>query len=208
MQITSMIAGYQKTRLEIFRWRYHSALTQKIILAFGIALLTGVMAQIRFYLPWTPVPVTGQTFTVLLAGIVLGRNWGGASMGLYAVLGAMGLPWFAGWSGGLSVLAGPTGGYILGFILAASVIGHLTDKYINARKFLPLFGLMMAVSLFLIFLPGLIQLSLWLVLVEGSAFSVRDVLMMGFVPFIAGAVVKVIAAAAAATAITPKEDYR
>jgi len=153
------------------------------------------------------VPVTGQTFAVLLAGVVLGRRWGGVSLALYAGLGAAGLPWFSGWSGGLGYLAGPTGGYIIGFILAAMFIGHFTDKYIRSRSFFSMLGLMLFAAFALIHIPGLIQLHLWLSLIKGEAVTLSQLLMMGTIPFIAGDVTKAIAAAAIARGITPKLAY-
>ncbi len=68
-----------------------------------MACITGVLAQIVIPLPWTPVPVTGQTLAVLFAGIVLGRYWGGISMALYLAIGLLGVPWFTGMTGGYSV---------------------------------------------------------------------------------------------------------
>ena len=68
------------------------SLANKVILALGMAVLTGVLAQVRLFLPWTPVLVTCQTFAVLLAGIILGRYWGGISQVIYVALGAAGIP--------------------------------------------------------------------------------------------------------------------
>ncbi len=100
----------ERTRFNVSRWRYELSLPMKLALAFGMAALTGLLAQVRFQLPWTPVPLTGQTLAVLLAGVALGKWWGGISMAIYAGLGIAGVPWFQGWNGGLAYLAGPTGG--------------------------------------------------------------------------------------------------
>ena len=97
------------------------------IVAF--ALLTALAAQVRFHLPWTPVPVTGQTFAVLLAGAVLGSWAGAASMALYLVIGAIGLPVFTDWSGGWAAATGATAGYLVGFILAAALVGALAERH-------------------------------------------------------------------------------
>jgi len=180
------------------------SLTKKIALALGFAILIGLMAQLRFPIPWSPVPITGQTFSVLLAGILLGRWWGGVSLALYIGLGAAGLPWFTGWSGGISHLAGPTGGYLIGFVLAALFIGSFTDKYLRSRSFLRLLGLMLFANFVLIYVPGLLQLNLWLNLASGSTTSIAQTLTMGLLPFIAGDVVKVVAAALAARGLLPK----
>jgi biotin transport system substrate-specific component len=180
------------------------SLTKKTALALGFAILIGLMAQLRFPLPWTPVPITGQTFSVLLAGILLGSWWGGVSLALYIGLGVAGLPWFTGWSGGISHLAGPTGGYLIGFILAALFIWSFTSKFLKSRSFLRLLGLMLFANFVLIYVPGLLQLNLWLNLVSGSATSVAQTLTMGLLPFIAGDVVKVVAAALAARGLLPR----
>ncbi|MFA4991708.1 MAG: biotin transporter BioY, partial [Candidatus Omnitrophota bacterium] len=94
------------------------SIANKFILAFGMAGLTGILAQLRIMLPWTPVPITGQTLAVLLAGVLLGRSWGGISQVIYVVLGVAGIPWFNGFAGGYGVLLTPSGGYLLGFILS------------------------------------------------------------------------------------------
>jgi biotin transport system substrate-specific component len=96
------------------------------IVAF--AALTALAAQVRFHLPWTPVPVTGQTFAVLLAGAVLGARAGAASQALYVVAGAVGLPVFADWSGGWAAATGATAGYLVGFVLAAALVGALAER--------------------------------------------------------------------------------
>lgn len=198
---------WQMARYNAYRWRYELSLTKKIALALGMACVVGLAAQLRFPLPWTPVPITGQTFAVLLAGVLLGRWWGGISLTIYAGLGAAGLPWFNGGTGGVGILAGPTGGYIIGFILAALFLGHFTDKYIRSRSFFSMLGLMLFSNIVLIYIPGLLQLHLWLSLVGGEAIGFYQVLAMGFLPFIAGDIVKAVTAAAIARGITPKQAY-
>jgi biotin transport system substrate-specific component len=179
----------------------------KLAVALGMAALTGLLAQVRVQLPWTPVPITGQTLAVLLAGVALGKWWGGVSMGMYAGLGAAGVPWFQGWNGGTAYLAGPTGGYIIGFILAALFLGYVTDKYIKSRRLLSMLGLMLCASLVIIYVPGLIQLGLWLHLVKGQAFHLGGLLTMGATPFIAGDITKAVIAALIARGVTPRTDY-
>lgn len=199
----AIAARINQTKLGVFRWRYELSIPKKLALALGIAVLTGLMAQVRFPLPWSPVPITGQTFAVLLAGVLLGRWWGGASLAIYAGLGIAGVPWFTGWASGL----GATGGYILGFILAALFLGHFTDKYIRSRSFVSMLGLMLFANFVLIYVPGLIWLGLWLKLVAGSQVTVIAVLGMGAIPFIIGDTVKAVAAAVIARGITPKQAY-
>ncbi len=198
-----IVAVINRTKYDIFRWRYQLSIPWKLVLALGIAGLTGLLAQVRLPIPWSPVPVTGQTFAVLLAGVLLGRWWGGVSITIYAGLGFAGLPWFSGWSSGL----GATGGYIIGFILAALFLGYFTDKYIRARGFLSMLGLMLLANFVLIYIPGLIWLGLWLNTVSGTPATVATVVTMGAIPFIAGDIIKAILAAATAKGITPKSAY-
>jgi biotin transport system substrate-specific component len=200
-------ARIHEVKYDVFRWRYGLSIPMKLSLALGIACLAGLLAQTRFILPWSPVPVTGQTFAVLLAGVLLGRWWGGISMALYVGLGIAGVPWFQGLNGGLGYLAGPTGGYIIGFILAAFFLGYFTDKYVRSRSFLSMLGLMLFANFILIYIPGLLQLGLWLNLVQGEPASFSALLGMGLVPFLAGDITKAVVAAAIARGVTPKRAY-
>jgi len=200
----STLDRYRMYRDSAYQRRDAMSLTKKMALALGFAVLIGFSAQMRFPVPWSPVPITGQTFSVLLAGILLGRWWGVTSIALYIGLGAAGLPWFTGWSGGISHLAGPTGGYLIGFVLAALFIGIFADKFLKSRNLLKMLGLMLFANFVLIYVPGLLQLNLWLNLVSGSTTTFAQTLTMGLVPFIAGDVVKVVAAALAARGLLPK----
>lgn len=207
MQNIAIVENYFRARYLFFKWRYSLALVNKMALALGMACVTGLVAQIKISLPWTPVPITGQTFGVLLAGVLLGRWWGGISQAIYVVMGMAGIPWFAGLKGGSGVLIGPDGGYIIGFILATLFLGYFTDKYIRARSFLSMFGLMLFANFVLIHLPGLLQLGLWFYIVPGTGFTLWKLLWMGTIPFVIGDITKIVAAAAVAQAITPKEAY-
>lgn len=88
------------------------------------AALAGAFAFVSFQYPLSPAPVTLQVLAVFLAGLFLGPAWGAASMAVYLVAGALGLPVFAGASAGVGVLFGPTGGYLLSYPLAAAVVGY------------------------------------------------------------------------------------
>ncbi len=209
-----IVATINRAKYDAFRWRYELSIPKKLVLALGIAVVAGLVAQVRFYLPGSPVPITGQTFAVLLAGVLLGRWWGGASMAIYAGVGAAGVPWFAPQAGmpifsngGIGVLTGATGGYIIGFILAALFLGHFTDKYVRSRSFFSMLGLMLFANFVLIYVPGLLWLGLWLNLVAGAPVSFIALLGMGAAPFIIGDIVKAAAAAAIARGVTPKQAY-
>jgi biotin transport system substrate-specific component len=203
----ALAARINQTKYEVFRWRCELSIPKKLALALGIALLTGLAAQLRVQLPWSPVPITGQTFAVLLAGVLLGKWWGGVSLALYAGLGIAGVPWFTGFGSGLGYLAGPTGGYVIGFVFAALFLGYFTDKYVRARSFVSMLALMLFANFVLIYVPGLLQLGLWLNIVKGQPVTFSSLLMMGAIPFIVGDITKAVLAAAIARGITPKMAY-
>ena len=196
-------ARIDRTKYDVFRWRYELSIPKKLALTLGMAALTGLLAQARIPLPWTPIPITGQTFAVLLAGVLLGRRWGGIGMAIFAGLGFAGLPWFSGWESGL----GATRGYIIGFIPAALFLGYFTDKYIRSRSFFSMLGLMLFANFILIYVPGLLWLWLWLKVVAGTSPTFIALMGMAVIPYIAGDIIKAVAAATIARGITPKSAY-
>ncbi|HID72059.1 MAG TPA: biotin transporter BioY [Thermoplasmata archaeon] len=206
MEIELYIERYRYTRYKFFKWRHELEFGYKFVLAFAFACLTGLLAQLRLYLPWTPVPVTGQTLSVMLSAMVLGR-WGGVSQIIYIGVGAAGVPWFAGGAGGVFVLLGPTGGYLIGFILAAFFLGHLLDSRVKVRTFQKMLPLLLFANFVLIYIPGLIQLYVWLTLVKGTTVGLNHLLMMGLIPFIIGDLMKIFLASAIGHGITPKSAY-
>ncbi|MFH0904594.1 MAG: biotin transporter BioY [Methanobacteriota archaeon] len=199
-EIKNIIGKFESVKYNFFKWRFESTFANKVALAFGFACLTGLLAQVRFYLPFTPVPVTGQVFAVLLSGVILGKWYGGLSQGLYAGIGAAGLPWFNGLKGGMDVLSGVTGGYIVGFIAAALVIGWFTDRYVKSRSFIGLFSIMI-LGIALIYLFGVVQLSLVL------GVNAQRAIELGALPFIGVDVYKALIATAIAAAVTPRTAY-
>lgn len=100
-------------------------LARDVALVAGAAALTGVAAQLAIPLPFTPVPITLQTFTVLLAGAALGPLRGAAAMLLYLGVGAAGVPWFSDQTAGIGF---PSFGYVIGFVLAATLVGALARR--------------------------------------------------------------------------------
>ncbi|MHC1589264.1 MAG: biotin transporter BioY [Methermicoccaceae archaeon] len=199
------VSGYRCARLKLFEWRCSLDWQYKLALAFGFAALTGLAAQVVIFLPWTPVPITAQTFAVLFGAVMLGKHWGGLSQSVYVALGVIGVPWFYGMSGGYEHLLGATGGYLLGFILAACVVGYLSDTYPTSRKGLSLLALF-TLAIVIIYGLGLAQLYLWL-----SAYSTTptlfELLAMGALPFLPGAILKVAFASGCAWAVLPKESF-
>ena len=192
-----------KVRSTILKRHYNATLAEKIALAFGAACLTGLAAQVRVILPWTPVPVTGQTFTVLLFGFLLGRWWGGLSQAVYLAVGAAGVPWFSGGTGGLQALLGPSAGYLLGFVLAAFFLGHCRDRYYGAKSVIPITVLMFFANFILIHIPGLIVLGIYYYVTQGSVSAVTDLIKLGTLPFLLGDAVKILVAASIAKVLLP-----
>lgn len=169
----------------IDQWAPSRAATRDVLSVVGFALLTALLAQLRIDLPYSPVPITGQTFAVLLAGAVLGMRRGFASQATYLALGAMGAPVFAGGLGGPMVLAGPTAGYLWSFPVAAGLLGWLVER--GASRSTAKLALSLFASDFLILASG----TTWLALLFGQ--PARVVLQWGVVPFIVSNVVKVAA---------------
>jgi len=199
MELNLYFNKYRDIRYNYFKWRYETNLVNKLFLALGFALLTAILAQVKFYLPGNAlVPITGQTFAVLLAGVVLGR-WGGISQCIYVGLGAMGLPWFAS-------VTGSTIGYLIGFIIATFFLGFVTDRYIRSRRFSIMLLLMLFATFVLIYIPGLTYLYFYMGSL-GVSVSILELLTIAVVPFIVGDIIKAVVAASIAKAITPKRSY-
>ena len=156
--------------------------------------LTALGAFVWIPLPFTPVPITLQTFFVLLGGATLGRKLGALSQLFYLGLGGLGLPIFAGVSGGLSRLAGPTGGYLIGFVLAAYLVGRMAEKKGTLWSLI----LIMGVGEGVILLLGTLWLASLLRVGIGQA------LYLGLVPFLPGDAVKLIGAASICYGIQSK----
>ncbi len=205
MEIT--IDNYFEKRHSLFKWRSETSNANKLVMAFFMACITGLMAQIIIPLPWTPVPITAQTFAVLIAGILLGRYWGGLSMVIYLLIGFVGVPWFTGMTGGIGVITGATGGFLIGFILTALFLGYFSDNYINARGFKSMLVLLLVSNFAFIYIPGLIGLGAWLYVVNGTIPGIWTLLAMGLLPFLIGDLIKIGGAAALAKAVTPKESF-
>jgi len=206
MEITMYVNRYKHARYNFFKWRYQLEFYHKVILAISFACITGILAQVRFYFPGSPIPLTGQTFAVLLSAVVLGKWWGGISQSIYLGVGIAGVPWFAGMNSGLAYLAGPTGGYLIGFILAAFFLGYFVDRYVKSRKYWTMFALMLFANFGIVFGLGLLQLYGWFSF-TGASIDVWGLLLMGLIPFIIGDTIKIAIAAGIASSITPKQGY-
>jgi biotin transport system substrate-specific component len=165
-----------------------SAVTTTILMV-GFALLTALAAQIVIPIPGSPVPITGQTFAVLLAGAALGSTAGAGSQLIYWAMGAAGLPFYSNATGGWEAATGATAGYLVGFIVAAWVVGYLAergkDRTIDSA--LPAF---LAAST-IIYVFGVT----WLLVSVASISTLGQALTVGFFPFVIGDAVKILAAA-------------
>lgn len=171
--------------LDARRARTASLLFDLALVLAGSALIA-LSARVAFPLPFSPVPVTGQTFAVLLVGAVLGRWRGTAAVLAYLAEGAAGLPVFAGGLSGPAVLVGPTGGYLFGFVLGAWLCGYLAERGWDRHVGGTLASMVLGnIVIFAIALP-------WLARFVGGA----NVWAMGFWPFIPGDIVKIGLAAA------------
>ncbi len=157
-----------------------------LILVLTGSALIAASAQVWFTLPFSPVPVTGQTFGVLFVASLLGRSRGAAAALLYLAEGAAGLPVFAEMKAGVPVLLGPTGGYLAGFVPGAWVCGALAERGLDRRVGGTILSMLLGnVAIFALGLP-------WLARYVGSDHA----LALGFWPFLPGDVVKIALAAA------------
>lgn len=160
------------------------SLVRDVALTVGAAAAVGLAAQISLPVPGSPVPITGQTFAVLLAGATLGATRGAAGMLLYVVAGALGVPWFA---DGASGWPSATAGYLIGFVLAAALAGQLAALG-GDRRPVHTIGLMAAGNA-LIYLVGVP----WLAFSTGIGLTTA--LSLGLTPYLLGDVLKMVLAA-------------
>ncbi len=180
MQIDNALtyADICKPRTTATRWAY------EILLVLTGTVLLAISAKVQ--IPMWPVPITAQTFAVLLIAGLFGSKRGLATVLAYFVEGAIGLPVFAGPVAGIAYMAGPTGGYLIGFIAAAWIVGCLAERGWD-RRFKTTVAAM-ALGTVMIFACGL----LWLKFYVGA----DNVLVLGLFPFIPGAIIKIVLAAA------------
>lgn len=170
-------------------------LLRDALLVVGFSLLTALCARIVIPLPFTPVPITGQTFAVLLTGAALGARRGAAAMGLYVLEGLVGLPVFAGGASGLARLLGPTGGYLLGYIAAAYLTGTLAER--GWDRTVRWAAAAMAAGNVVVYLFGVPWLALVPRVVGGVPLGWERAVTLGLLPFIPGDLIKLAAAAVA-----------
>lgn len=161
----------------------------RVLLAFAGSWLVAALAQVEIPLPFTPVPITGQTLGVLLVGASLGPGLGAVSMVLYLAQGALGLPFYSGGDSGMEFLrlSAATGGYLWGFVLSAAVVGALAERGWD-RSIRSSIGAMFLgeVVLYAVAIPWLMQ---------ALDVSLARALELGLAPFVVGDTLKLLAAA-------------
>jgi biotin transport system substrate-specific component len=156
-------------------------------------LATALGAYVRIPVPGTPVPITLQTFFVIMAGAVLGRRLGALSQAFYLILGAAGVPVFQGAASGVQYLAGPTGGYIFGFVIAAYAAGYLSAG-IRPSKASAIASF--TLGIIIIYACGVSHLAMF------YGMSLKDAVSIGALPFIPADALKILLAAAVYSGIS------
>jgi len=167
-------------------------LPRRTALADGLLILLGslfiaALAQVR--IPLQPVPITGQTLAVLLVGMALGARRGPLAVLAYLGMGAAGLPFFTGAQSGLAYMAGPTGGYLVGFVLAAWLVGWLAEHGWDRNLGTTLAA--MALGNLAIYVVGVS----WLAVLVGGFSRPSGAVALGLTPFLLGDVIKALIAA-------------
>ena len=162
-----------------------SVATDTLLVAGG-AVFIALVAQLAFYLPFTPVPVTGLTFGVLVTGAAMGAIRGLLATMLYVLLGVAGLPVYADASYGIDVLIGVTGGYLVGSVLAAALTGFLAEKAWDRRVVSAVPAMLLGELVIFTVGVGWLMVVLDVGLGHGLA--------LGLVPFVVGEIVKLTAA--------------
>lgn len=163
-----------------------------MVYASLLAALTAASAFI--IIPIGEVPVVLYNFFILMMGLLLGSRWGAASIAVYLLAGGLGLPVFAGGKGGIAILLGPTGGYLIGFLPAVFIIGFISEKF---KQRLSYDIIAMLCGTVVIYAFGVIQLKL----VLGKTWMVT--MALGVIPFIPFDLIKLVAAAMTAKAVRP-----
>ncbi len=158
-----------------------SGVGREVALILGGSLLIALSAQLQIILPFSPVPITGQTFAVLLLGVLYGSKRGLATVVTYFALGVMGLPVFAGGAFGVARLVGPTAGYLVGFLAAAFVVGLLSERGWDRKPWTT--AASMIIGNGIIYMVGVLWLSRFV--------GWQAVLSTGFLPFLAGDALKI-----------------
>lgn len=175
MKQKSLIYNIVKTENKNFN------ILQTIFLILSGTIFLSLMAQLKIVLPFTPIPITGGTFAVLLLGLSYGKKLAPATLLTYIAAGTLGLPVFANFKSGS--LFSASGGYIIGYLVAAIICGYFADKGWTKSYIKTIFVLILATIAIYVF--GLIQLSIFV--------PNKNVFVIGLYPFIPGDIIKMLA---------------
>lgn len=192
MMIAKAFESYSLTLRKLYEMLNELSIAGKIVLSLVMAISIGALAQIRVFLPWTPVPIVMTQLGVITSAYIMGRKWGIVPVLMYVLAGMLGMPWFSGFGSGIGYLLGPTGGYLIGFILSGWFISYIVNTYKSERKIVPLLGIIAVSQLIIIYIPGLLQLNFWAQATTGEALGFQKLMMMGFMPFLLGDLIKTV----------------
>ncbi|MEI6405647.1 MAG: biotin transporter BioY [Actinomycetes bacterium] len=165
------------------------SVVKNVTLVLGLTLFTALCAQVSVPLPFTPVPLTLQTFAVLAGAAALGAERSVIAQVIYVVLAVAGAPVLAGGASGMSSITGPTGGYIVGFVAASYVVGRIAERGATRQVVATVSSYVAGTAV--IYVLGVSWLSF------ATHMSVRDAIVAGMIPFLIGDALKALAAGAA-----------
>lgn len=180
-----------------FSRKRESAFVRDAVLVTLGVLLTAVSAQVEIPLGFTPVPLTLQTFSVLLVGAVLGANRGALSMGAYWLCGIVGLPFYSGGGSGWETATGATMGYLLGFIVAAWAVGRLAERKQDRNFTTSLPAMLLGSAIIYTFGASWLSIHLGIPVATGD----KNAVSLGVAPFLVGDALKTVVAAACTSTV-------
>lgn len=180
-----------------FSRKRESAFVRDAVLVTLGVLLTAVSAQVEIPLGFTPVPLTLQTFSVLLVGAVLGANRGALSMGAYWLCGIVGLPFYSGGGSGWETATGATMGYLLGFIVAAWAVGRLAERKQDRNFATSLPAMLLGSAIIFTFGASWLSIHLGIPVATGD----KNAVSLGVAPFLVGDALKTVVAAACTSTV-------
>ena len=157
-----------------------SSTVKYTICALFVAFIS-ICSQIAIYIG--PVPISMSLFAIFMASLLLGMKYGTISVIVYILLGITGIPVFAGARGGFAIILGPTGGFLIGYILCALIVGFVSSRFINKKIYM---GIGMIISVIVCYIPGI----LWHYIITGNTIFMS--LKLCVIPFIPGDVIKII----------------
>ena len=167
---------FKQAALPFFEMSQDRSWIRNLVLIIGGSLLIALFARIAIPLPFSPVPIALQGHLCLLLGVLFGSRIGALAVLTYLLQGALGMPVFALGNAGIPVLLGPTGGYLIGYVLGTWVTGYLVER--SGSKNQRLACLAMVVGNLVVYLCGLSQLSLFV--------GIERVFLLGMLPFLLG----------------------